>query len=265
MPADILFHTTDVRKHPQFRSAMLDADRDLVVYVPECYEAEEQRRFPVLYLHDGQNLFDSSTSYAGVDWRVDKTAEMLVANHTIEPFIAVGIYNTGTKRIDEYTPTRDRKLGGGYADLYGRMITEEIMPFIESNYRTLGGPQNTGLGGSSLGGLVSLYLGLQYPECFGKLAVMSPSVWWNNRHILKFLKHLEEKPELKIWLDIGTAEGQRALEDARLLRQELVKKGWREGVDLRYAEARGATHSEAAWAARVAPMLHYLFPVTEER
>ncbi|GAC1653855.1 MAG: hypothetical protein NVS9B15_14530 [Acidobacteriaceae bacterium] len=261
MPIDaLLSQSTDVRKHPHFHSVLLEEERDLVVYVPEQYGAEEDVRFPVLYLHDGQNLFDPSTSYGGVDWRVDKTAEMLVQNNTIQPLIVVGIYNTGAKRLDEYTPTRDRKHGGGYANQYGRMLTDEIKPFIERTYRTLSGPQNTGLGGSSLGGLVSLYLGLQYPDCFGKLAVMSPSVWWNNRKILKFVAELEHKPDLKIWLDIGTAEGHTALADARLLRQELVKKGWREGMDLRYAEARGATHSEAAWAERVAPMLHYLFP-----
>ena len=89
----------------------------------------------------------------------------------------MGIFNTGEHRIEEYTPTRDRKLGGGHAELYGRMLVEELKPFIESRYRTLSGPTNTGLGGSSLGGLATVYLGFTYPEVFGKLAVLSPSVW----------------------------------------------------------------------------------------
>ena len=253
--------TTDLRKHPQFHSNLLEGDRDLVVYLPDCYDSHVSERYPVLYLHDGQNLFDPTTSYVGVDWGVDKTAEVLIAHHLVQPLIVVGIYNTGVRRIDEYTPIRDPKRGGGYADLYGRMLTEEIKPFIDTQYRTLQGPKNTGLGGSSLGGLVSLYLGLQYPEIFGKLAVMSPSVWWNNRAILKFLDECcVPKPDLKIWLDIGTAEGSTALPDARLLRKRLLELGWKEGEDLQYYEVRGATHSEGAWADRVGPMLHYLFP-----
>ncbi|MEO8727496.1 MAG: alpha/beta hydrolase-fold protein [Acidobacteriaceae bacterium] len=256
--------TTDLRKHPQFHSNLLKDDRDLVVYLPEQYgsEGHEGEHYPVLYLQDGQNLFDPTTSYVGVDWHVDKTAEVLIEHHFIQPLIVVGIYNTGPKRIDEYTPTRDpRRRSGGYADLYGRMITEEIMPFINDQYRTLQGPENTGLGGSSLGGLVSLYLGLQRPDVFGKLAVMSPSVWWNNRAILNFIDEFSvPKPELKIWLDIGTAEGATALPDARLLRKRLIERGWRQGEDLQYYEVKGATHSEAAWADRVGPMLHYLFP-----
>ena len=132
MPIDaLLTQSTDVRKHPQFHSDLLEGERDLVVYVPQNYDTETEARFPVLYLHDGQNLFDPATSYGGVDWRVDKTAEMLVQNHTIQPLMVVGIYNTGVKRIEEYTPSRDRKHGGGYADSYGRMLTQEIKPFIE--------------------------------------------------------------------------------------------------------------------------------------
>jgi predicted alpha/beta superfamily hydrolase len=252
--------TTDIRKHENFHSDLLAGERDLVVYLPSCYEKDADRRYPVLYLQDGQNLFDPATSYVGVDWRVDETAEMLIADTTIEPLIVVGIANGGEERINEYTPTRDRNHGGGYADLYGRMVTREVKPFIDKTYRTVDSAECTGLGGSSLGGLVSLYLGLQYPEVFGKLAVMSPSVWWNNRAILRFLDECDPKPNLKIWLDIGTAEGEQALKDARLLHEKLLEKGWTEGVDLHYCEDHGAEHTESAWAERVAPMLSYLFP-----
>lgn len=255
--------TIDLRVHPRFQSELLEGERDLIVYVPQGYRQEEHKTYPVLYLHDGQNLFNPATSYVGVDWHVHRTAEVLIANLFIQPLIVVGINNTGERRIDEYTPTRDPSHGGGYADLYGRMLTEEIKPFIDSKYRTLLGPRHTGLGGSSLGGLVSMYLGLQYPEVFGKLAVMSPSVWWNNRAILNFVDTCPQKLDLKIWLDIGTAEGKNALQDARLLREKLLAKGWQQGNDLQYYEVKGATHSESAWADRVGPMLHYLFPVDE--
>lgn len=250
---------TDLRKHEGFRSRFLEHDRTLIVYLPRGYESSS-RRYPVLYMHDGQNLFDPATAFAGAEWRADDTAEQLIAAGEIEPLIIVGIYNTGEHRIHEYTPVRDPKLGGGLADLYGRMLLEEIKPFIESTYRTLQGPENTGLGGSSLGGLVTLYLGLRDPGVFGKLAVLSPSVWWANRWILRFIARVKRKPDLKIWLDMGTCEGGMSLEDTERLRDLLEMKGWREGEDLQYSEIVGAVHNEAAWAERVGPLLRFLFP-----
>jgi predicted alpha/beta superfamily hydrolase len=254
---------TDLRKHPAFTSQFLAEPRDLVVYLPPGYEQEPDRRYPVLYLHDGQNLFEGATAFVpGQDWHVSDTAEARITGGAVEPLIIVGIYNAGEHRIDEYTPTRDRKQGaGGDADLYGRMLREELKPFIDATYRTLPDPANTGLGGSSLGGLVTLYLGFQHPDIFGKLAVLSPSVWWDNRVILKLVRMTDPKPRLRIWLDIGTGEGGKTVRDARALRDELVRVGWVLGSDLHYAEIPEAGHNEAAWAERVGPFLEYLFPV----
>ena len=218
-------------------------------------------RYPVLYMHDGQNLFEPDTAFQkGEHWRLGETAAALVAAGTIEPLIIVGIYNTGVHRKEEYTPTHDAKLGGGQADDYGRMIVEELKPFIDATYRTRPGPHDTGLGGSSLGGLVTLYLGFTYPQVFGRLAVLSPSVWWNWRSILKTVRQARAKPKSRVWLDMGTAEGKRGLDDARLLKAALVGLGFVDGVDLHYAEYEGATHSEQSWAERVAPMLKWLYP-----
>jgi predicted alpha/beta superfamily hydrolase len=145
------------------------------------------------------------------------------------------------------------------------MIIDELKPFIDSEYRTLDTPENTALGGSSLGGLVTLYIGLRHPEIFGKLAAMSPSVWWRYGAILRMIRDNPvhgERP--RIWLDIGTAEGQRPgriLRDVRLLRDLLVRKGWREGVDLAYYEDEGAYHNESAWAGRMPHVLRFLFGV----
>ena len=189
-----------------------------------------------------------------------ETADALVEAGAIEPLIIVGIYNAGVKRVDEYTPVEDKRLGGGNADAYGRMVVQELLPFIDAQYRTLRGAENTGLGGSSLGGLVTLYLGLQYPSVFSRLAVMSPSVWWRNRTILNTVTGIGKKPDLSIWLDMGTRESTRGLADARLLRDGLIKKGWRLGEDLSYFEAEGAEHTESAWAERAGPMLRFLFP-----
>jgi predicted alpha/beta superfamily hydrolase len=250
-----------LHKHEQFISKLVDDHHDLIVYLPPMYEADGDRRFPLLYMQDGQNLFDPETSFIkGNYWRLGETADALIKDGAIEPLIIVGIYNSGVKRIDEYTPVEDKRLGGGQADAYGCMLVEELKPFIEGQYRTQPGAENCGMGGSSLGGLVTLYLGLQYPEVFSKLAVMSPSVWWRSRTILRTVGALEKKPELRIWLDIGTKESTRAVPDARLLRDGLIKKGWQLGEDLAYFEAEGGEHTESAWALRAGPMLQFLFP-----
>jgi predicted alpha/beta superfamily hydrolase len=213
-------------------------------------------------MQDGQNLFDPETSFIkGNYWRMGETADELIVTGQIEPLVIVGIYNTGEHRIDEYTPpVEDRRLGGGQADAYGQMLVEELKPFIDHSYRTLPGTQNCGMGGSSLGGLVSLYLGLRYTWIFGKLAVMSPSVWWHNRAILRTVAQITRKPDLRIWLDVGTKESQLAAPDVRALKRELVNKGWKRRKDLAYTEVTGAEHNELAWAERVAPMLKFLFP-----
>ncbi len=250
-----------LHKHQDFVSRLLDHHHDLVVYVPPMYETEGERRFPVLYMQDGQNLFDPETSFIkGNHWRMGETADPLAEAGAIEPLIIVGIYNAGEKRMDEYTPVEDKRLGGGHADTYGRMLVEELKPFIDAHYRTLPGPEHCGVGGSSLGGLVSLHLALRYPTVFSRLAVVSPSVWWRNRMILKTVTALAEKPPLRIWLDMGTKESTKALQDARALRDALIRKGWRLGEDLVYFEAEGGEHTESAWAERVDPMLRFLFP-----
>ena len=242
-----------LHKHQQF------GEHEVLVYLPPGYDSTQQRRFPVLYMQDGQNLFDPETSYMkGNYWHLGETADELVETRAIEPLIIVGIYNAGVRRIDEYTPAIDTRLGGGHADDYGRMIVEELKPSIDAQYRT--DPQNSGMGGSSLGGLVSLYLGLRYPAIFSRLAVMSPSVWWRNREILKTVAALGHKPDLRIWLDIGSRESSTSVPDARALRDRLLKKGWQPGKDLAYMEAEGAEHTESAWSQRTGPMLRFLFP-----
>ena len=250
-----------LHRHEQFHSAFLPDDRDLLVWLPPGYAAEPDRHYPVLYMHDGQNLFDPETAFQpGEHWRVGETAAELIAAGSLAPLIIVGIYNTGEERIHEYTPTADARLGGGLAAAYGRLIVEEVKPLIDRTYRTLPDAAHTGLGGSSLGGLVTLHLGFTHPGVFSRLAVLSPSVWWDRRAILKTVRQARPKPALRLWVDMGTAEGRRGLDDARLLKAALVGAGYAEGVDLHYAEFEGATHSETAWAARVGPMLKWLFP-----
>jgi enterochelin esterase-like enzyme len=248
-------------KHELFRSRFLRNQRDLIVYLPPGYDEQPQRRFPVLYLHDGQNLFDGATSFIpGMDWHVGHTADDLIRSGAVEPLIIVGIYNGGKARIREYTPTRVPRLGGGRADRYAKFLLEEVRPFVLGSYRALRGAEHTGIGGSSLGGLVSLYLGLRLPNIFGKIAALSPSVWWNQRVIHRFAAAAPVQPFPRIWLDIGTREGARIVEDVERFRDVLIEKGWRLNRDLHYERVAGAEHNEAAWAQRVGPFLRFLFP-----
>jgi predicted alpha/beta superfamily hydrolase len=247
-------------RHEGFHSEYLPDDRNVTVYLPPGYDSNAEERYPVLYLHDGQNLFDPDAAFnKGEHWRVGETATALIEAGRITPLIIVGIDNAGPRRLHEYTPTHDRRRGGGGADAYGRMIVDELKPFIDASYRTLTDAHSTGLGGSSLGALVSLYLGLKYPDVFGRLAVMSPSVWWDRRSILRNVRDANPKPQLRIWVDIGTREGRHHVDNAQLLRVGLIKSGWVEGDDLHYEEVPGGTHSEGAWAARLDRVLEFLF------
>jgi predicted alpha/beta superfamily hydrolase len=205
-------------------------------------------------MQDGGTVF--------VEWRLDETAKNLITNEQIEPLIIVFISHGGTleDRFDEYTPTRPPNArNGGKADRYGQLLVEELKPFIDSEYRTLKDSSNTGIGGVSLGALASLHFGLKHPTVFGKLALMSPSVWWDNRAPLREVKALKAKLPTRIWLDIGTGEGPQMVGDVKELRDSLTKKGWVLKSDLMYFEAEGGKHSEESFAKRAAPMLKFLF------
>jgi len=260
--------TGDVRLHTGFHSNILNNDRDVIVYLPPGYGASGTKHYPVFYMHDGQNLFDGATSFIpGQEWRVDEVAQSLIAAGKIEPLIVVGIYNAGVERVNEYTAAQDPKFkAGGKADLYGRFLVEELKPFIDKTYRTEKDARHTGLGGSSLGGLISLYLGLKYPTVFTRIAVVSPAVWWADNQIVRYTEEQSRRPPLRIWLDIGTKEGRdanearAAVDGARRLKKTLIRKGWEEGKTFKYFEAEGAEHNERAWAARIDQILEFLFP-----
>ncbi len=252
-----------LRVHRQFRSRFLPDSRDVTVYLPPGYERDVDRTYPVLYMQDGQNLFDAETSFIkGRTWRMAETADAAIDAGEIEPLVIVGVANAGEQRLAEYTPTHDWKLGGGQADRYGHLLVEELLPFIAARYRVRIDAANTGLGGSSLGALAALYLGLRHEDTFGKLAVLSPSVWWNHRVILSLIGEMAPmlRTRPRIWLDVGDDEGRRAAADVELLDRRLRTKGWRPDADLNFGRVEGGTHDESAWAERVRPMLRFLFP-----
>jgi predicted alpha/beta superfamily hydrolase len=240
---------------PSFASAILGNERQLTIYVPPGYDEHLDRRYPVLYMQDGQNLFDDSRAFAGVSWRLHRAADDAIGARTAQPMIIVGVDHMNAARIHEYTPMFDEeKKAGGGADDYGRMLAEELKPLIDGRYRTL--PERSTIGGSSLGGLVSLYLALTRDD-FRAAAVMSPSVWWHNRAILETVAETGRRPRL--WLDIGGREGRDAIADVRALNERLRQRGWTER-NLLFFEDRRADHSERAWGTRARKVLEFLFP-----
>ena len=252
-----------LKLHRGFRSRHLPNARDIIVYVPPGYEEEAERTYPVLYMQDGQNLFDGRTSFIrDRTWEMREQADEVIEAGEVEPLIIVGIYNTGDRRLAEYTHERDWQRGGGEAAKYGRLLTEDLMPWIARQYRVRADRESTGVGGSSLGGLVTLYLGLRHAHHFGKLAVLSPSVWWNHKSILGYVN--ERAPQIwerpRMWLDVGEREGQRTLRDAEQLARRLKANGWVAGDTLHFERVADGTHDEASWARRVKPMLRFLFP-----
>jgi len=258
--------TGNIKRHRAFPSKVLGNRRDVLVYLPPGYSRFSRRRYPVLYLNDGQNVFDAATSFAGVEWGVDETAQRLIQQKQIEPLIIVAVANMGEERIHEYAPTpgvisppdRPKKRSRALAGRYGGFLVNELKPFVDRRYRTKPECEFTALGGSSLGGLATLAIGIIFAECFSRLLVMSPSVWWDDFSILRLLGYVDRKPPLKIWLDMGTGEPE--WEQVHELRDALLDRGWQLGVDLEYHEIPGAGHNEGAWAARIEPALRFLFP-----
>jgi predicted alpha/beta superfamily hydrolase len=251
-----------LERPPLFHSAILANSRQLIVYLPPGYAVDVQRRYPVLYMQDGQNLFDGRTSYVpGQHWHLNETADNLIREGAIEPLIIVGIYHAGEHRIREYTPTTDPNFKvGGQASLYGRMLTEELKPYIDRAYRTKPDREHTGIGGSSLGGLLSLYLGLmRHRDVFGRVIAMSPSLWWDRCWLLRNIDELMRGRKTKVWIDAGTSEGTNTECNAEALRNALVERGFTPDEEVTFMRAEGARHCEQDWAHRVHHGLRFTF------
>ncbi|ADV82946.1 alpha/beta hydrolase [Terriglobus saanensis] len=256
-----LDHNSRYRIHHDWSSPYLEHARDVTVYLPEIYDAEPERSFPVLYMHDGQNLFDGRLSYVpGSTWRAGATLDTCIAEGLVEPLILVGIANAGSARMSEYTPVPDPKLGGGGGPLYAKAIVEDLIPWMGSEYRLANEREETGIAGSSLGGLISLWMGFEYPEIFGKVGALSPSLWWNGRSLLSDAGKLALTSRPRIWLDMGLEEGALHLRNTDLLARTLTQRGWVSGRDLHYQRVWQGTHSEASWASRFAEVLSFLHP-----
>jgi predicted alpha/beta superfamily hydrolase len=258
--------TGDLRLH-EFHSRVLYNTRMLRVWLPPGYDdaKNEGRKYPVFYLNDGQNLFDLATAFAGVEWQVDETTDRLIRENKVQPLIVVGIDNAQRERIREFLPYRSiyppvlRPQGGRYL----RFLLDEVAPFVRQRYRVAGGAENTGLGGSSLGAIISLFTVMERPGIFGRLLLESPSLYISNRQLLKQSRAFRQWPE-RIFLAVGTEEAGSAgrsvemVDDVRHLERILQRAGlWDNRLRVRIDE--GATHNEAAWAARFPEARQFLF------
>src|SRR5258705_4466339 len=249
------------------RSVELANTRDILVYLPPSYPTAN-RTYATLYMHDGQNLFDEATSFAG-EWRVDEALEA-VAKDGLEA-IVVGIPNTGVNRLAEYSPFHDARFGGGRAADYVKFIVETVKPLVDSAFRTTGEREGTATIGSSMGGLISLYAFFERPAVFGAVGAVSPSVGFARGALIDYLARARFVGG-RIYLDVGTHEGRSRDRDPVELLQEpaayvrmvreardlLLRKGYREGPDLLYVEEEGGVHNEAAWANRFPRLLRFL-------
>jgi predicted alpha/beta superfamily hydrolase len=240
---------------PNFYSPQLDNWRDILVQLPASYQHSE-RTYPVLYMQDGQNLFDPATSYAG-DWRLGKV--MAAAARRGYEAIVVGIPHMGDQRLTEYSPFVDPVMGGGAGDRYLDFLVETLKPVIDGRFRSRRGRADTGLAGSSMGGLLSLYGFFRSAPVFGFAAVLSPSLWFGGGAIFSIVESAAYVPG-RVYLDIGTLEGPEHVARARRMRDLLRAKGYRSGAELRWLESRCGRHDEASWGRRFARALPFLLP-----
>jgi enterochelin esterase-like enzyme len=258
--------TGDLRLH-EFRSRIFRNTRFLRIWLPPGYDDAQNatRAYPVFYLNDGQNLFESISAFGGVEWGVDETADRLIREGAIPPMIIVGVDHTGKDRFREYSPYRSlhprmlRVQGRHYPDF----LMKEVMPFVQTAYRVSTGPENTGLGGSSLGALIALYTAIARPGVIGRLLLESPSLWVGSRQAIKASRSVSIWPE-RIFLAAGTAElgspdrSRSVVEDVRELGAIIGRAVLSEGR-LRVVIKDGAGHTEAAWGERFPEALQFLF------
>jgi predicted alpha/beta superfamily hydrolase len=248
----------------ELSSRIFGNTRLLRVWLPPEYDGWGETRYPILYLNDGQNLFDPVTAFAGVHWQAGETATRLIAAQKIPPLIIVGIDNT-KNRACEYIPYRskDPRVLKPQGKCYPEFLQREVMPLIEERYSVLRGPENTGLGGSSLGGLITLYTQLAAPAVFGRLLIESPSLFVAKEKILEESRRARNWPA-RTYLGVGTRETGQAEKDERIVGEvreleAILRDAGLDETRLKGRIAEGATHSESAWAARFPEALEFLY------
>ncbi|MDO9037957.1 MAG: alpha/beta hydrolase-fold protein [Lutibacter sp.] len=224
------------------------------IYLPPNYE-KSSKKYPVIYMHDAQNLFDAATSYAG-EWEVDETLNKLYEN-TGKGFIVVGIENGGEERLNEYTPWKNEKYGGGKGTIYMDFIVNSLKPYIDANYRTKKQQKHTGLIGSSLGGLISYYGGLEYPKTFGKIGALSTSFWFSEK-VVDFTLEKGNLKDTKLFLLVGGKEGDDTDKDTQKMEKLLLKTGFKP-KNLNTKINPEGQHNEAFWRSEFLEIVSWLY------
>jgi predicted alpha/beta superfamily hydrolase len=243
-----------VRTLAGVHSPQLDNVRDLHVYLPPGYEETDQR-YPVVYLQDGQNLFDDALSFSGA-WKAAAAAD--ASARLGYPAILVGISNIGSSRIDEYSPYHDSEIGaGGRGEAYLSFVIDTVKPLIDAELRTRPGRADTLIGGSSMGALIALHAFFRHPDVFGGASIQSPALWFANRAVLHDVADAEWHRG-RIYLDVGRREGKTTLDNALSLRGELLLKGFVERRTFWWVEDPRGTHHESAWGRRLKKALPLL-------
>jgi predicted alpha/beta superfamily hydrolase len=243
-----------------FNIPELGRTRDIWIYLPPDYEDNTSKQYPVLYMHDGQNLFDVITSSAG-EWGVDETLEDIFENGNTEGVIVVGIENGGTHRTQEYCPWEfqyDNEILGGEGDEYVDFIVNTLKPHIDENYRTLPNRENTGIVGSSMGGLISLYAGIKYQGIFSKVCAMSSSFWMGYDNMMSFLASHSKEDTMLIYLDTGELEGQDMVDNTNGVYDKLLEIGFSQDELMKVLDEDGQ-HNEAFWRERFPNAFLWLF------
>jgi predicted alpha/beta superfamily hydrolase len=235
------------------RSPQLENVRDLDVYLPSAYSGG-RRRYPVVYMQDGQNLADADRAFAGT-WNLPGALAEL-ESRGLEA-IVVGIPNMGDARVREYSPFHDTRHGGGAGDAYVAYLERTVKPLVDRRFRTRPQRESTFVVGSSMGALISLYAFFRAPETFGGAGAMSPSLWFAGRALTAYIER-DGAPAGRIYLDAGTDEGPATVRDAHHLADVLERKGYRREESLRVVEDHGGRHEESHWARRLAPALAFL-------
>jgi predicted alpha/beta superfamily hydrolase len=249
----------NIRRLAGIESPQLGNRRDVLVYLPPSY-GSSGRHYPVVYMQDGQNLFDASTSFAG-EWLVDETMERVAADGV--EAIVVAIPHVGKERADEYSPFRDDRIGGGRGNEYVSFLIDTLKPRIDAEFRTRRERAHTGIMGSSMGGLISLFGFLRRPGVFGFAGVMSPSLWVARRAIFGVAESVS-RWDGRLYMDTGTLEGRGQVRQMREMVRLLRRRAVHPRLQLRYVEERGAGHNEAAWAKRFEPAIRWLLPKKAE-
>jgi predicted alpha/beta superfamily hydrolase len=241
-----------------FGRALTGFDHKVLVHVPPGYEATGAAHYPILYMLDGQNVFDGATAFLGQAWDADNVHDELVSQNKVRPFFIAAIYHAN-QRDRFYTPVKDTRFGGGDLELTARLILDELDPVLRERFRIEEGGEFTGICGSSLGGLAAFHLGWRYPERFGVVGAISPSLWWAHYSTMQLVRayHGQPKPN-RYWLDIGTHESEMLLHPVREvteLADVLADKGFNVALEI----DEKARHTESAWKKRLPIVFQWMF------